>query len=124
MNRYDDTMDQIKQYAEEFMERKYPDEASYFNIAWDSFTEVLQDRGDAVELKGPALRGIERLVEDDIVMAPIVIRAFHILFTMIQMESENSEILRQEMLQLLSQNKFSLEFSMEIVAFFMEKEGY
>lgn len=122
MNRYD-AMDQIKEYAEEFMERKYPDEAPYFEIAWDSFTEVLHDSADAVGLKGPALRGIERVVEGDIVMAPMVIRAFHLLFTVVPMESESCETLKQEMLHVLSQ-KFSLEFSMEIVDFFMEKEDY
>lgn len=120
MNRYD-VMDQIKEYAEEFMERKYPDEAPYFEIAWDSFTEILQDKGDGVGLKGPALRGVERVIEDS-VMAPLVISAFHILFTM-PVGSEHYEPRKQELLQQLSQ-KFSLEFSMEIVDFFMEKEDY
>ena len=119
MNRYDDVMDQIKCCAEEFMERNYPDEAPYFDIAWDTFTDVLQGRGDAVELKGPALRGIINPIKgDDTVMAPMVIRAFHILFTM-PMESERYEPRKQEMLLVLSQ-EFSLEFSMEIVDFFME----
>jgi hypothetical protein len=55
-------------------------------------------------------------------MAPLVISAFHILFTM-PVESERYEPRKQELLQQLSQ-KFSLEFSMEIVDFFMEKEDY
>ncbi|MBU7044846.1 MAG: hypothetical protein HXS54_00300 [Theionarchaea archaeon] len=124
MDKYDDVMDQIKYCAEEFMERNYPDEAPYFDVAWDTFTEVLQSREDAVELKGPALRGImDPIKGDDTVMAPMVIRAFHILFTM-TVKPESHEPSEQEILDVLSQ-WFSLEFSMEIVDFFMEhKDEY
>lgn len=119
MNKYDDVMDQIKYCAEEFMERNYPDEAPYFDVAWDTFTEVLQSREDAVELKGPALRGImDPIKGHDTVMGPMVIRAFHILFTM-TIESESHETFKREILNVLSQ-WFSLEFSMEIADFFME----
>ena len=124
MNADTDIMDQIKHYAEKFMEKEYPDEAPYFPIAWDTFMRVLQDKNDDLELVKPTVRDSEESVvleQDDTIMAPTVIRAFHILFTIMQkMESDNPETLKQEMLQVLSQNKFPLEFSMEIVDFFME----
>lgn len=124
MNADTDIMDQIKHYAEKFMEKEYPDEAPYFPIAWDTFMRVLQDKNDDLELVKPTVRDSEESVvleQDDTIMAPTVIRAFHILFTITQkMESDNPETLKQEMLQVLSQNKFPLEFSMEIVDFFME----
>jgi hypothetical protein len=120
-----DIMDQVKQLAEEFMGREYPDEAPHFHIAWDSFKEVLQEtRNDGLGLKGPIVRDMKRpasIKGEDTVMAPMVIRAFHILFTVIQkIELEDSKPLKQEMLQVLSQNKFPLDFSLEIVDFFME----
>lgn len=120
-------MDQVKRYAEEFMEREYPDEAPYFDIAWENFTEALRsNRGDGWGLKGPTVRdgkGPPRL-ENDIIMAPMVIRAFHLLFAIKQrMEPKDDEILKQEMVQFLSERKFSLEFSTEIVNFFMENKN-
>ncbi len=132
MNIHADIIDQVKDFAEEFMEKEYPDEAPYFHIAWDNFEKALQNSkiepGEEPlvwDLKGPLVRDLEepvRLEGDDTIMAPTVIRAFHLLFTMVQgIESEPSESLKQEMLQFLSQKKFSLEFSMEIVDFFMEK---
>jgi len=125
MNADTDIMDQIKHYAEKFMEKEYPDEAPYFPIAWDTFMRVLKDKNDDLELIKPTVRDLEGpsvvLEGDDMIMAPMVIRAFHILFTTVQrMESDNSETLKQKMVQVLSQNGFSLEFSMEIVDFFME----
>lgn len=132
MNIQTDIMDQVKDFAEEFMEKEYPDEAPYFHIAWDNFEKALQNSkiepGEEPlvwDLKGPLVRDLEepvRLEGDDTIMAPMVISAFHLLFTMVRgIESEPSESLKQEMLQFLSQKKFSLEFSMEIVDFFMEK---
>lgn len=117
-------MDQVRSYAEEFMESEYPDEAPYFDIAWDNFAEALQDnRDDDWGLKGPTVRdakGHLRL-EDDIIMAPMVIRAFHLLFTATKrMESEDNEIFKQKMVQFLSEKKFSLDFSMKIASFFVE----
>jgi hypothetical protein len=51
----------------------------------------------------------------------MVIRAFHILFTVMQqIELESSKPIKQEMLQVLSHNKFPLDLSLEIVDFFME----
>jgi len=134
MNIYTDIIDQVKHFAKEFMEREYPDEAPYFHIAWDNFEKALQNSNiesgeepSVWDLKGPLVRELEepiRLEGNDTIMAPMVIRAFHLLFTMIQgIESEPSESLKQEMLQFLSQKKFSLEFSMEIVDFFMEKRN-
>ena len=140
MNIDDDIMDRVKRCAKEFVEKKWPDEAPYFPIAWEAYERALQGdssmhRPSAVRdsrksvvrnLKGPTVRDSHRftvrLDDDTIIMGPRVIRAFHILFTMMaeRTESENSETLKQEMLQQLSQGKFSLEFSREIVDFFVE----
>lgn len=125
-NMDENIMDQVKRYAEEFVEREYPDEAPYFDIAWDNFTEALQDnRNDIWGLKGPTVRDAKAppRVKHDIIMVPRVIRAFHLLIAMMtqRMESEDNESLKQEMVQFLTERKFSLEFSTEIVNFFMEK---
>lgn len=141
MNIDDDIMDQVKRCAKEFVEKNCPDEAPYFPIAWEAYERAFQgdnssmyrrptvrdSRRSAVRnLKGPTVRDLSkstvRLEEDTIIMGPRVIRAFHILFTMMaeRTESENSENLKQEMLQQLSQGKFSPEFSKEVVDFFVE----
>ncbi|MBU7046404.1 MAG: hypothetical protein HXS54_08190 [Theionarchaea archaeon] len=133
MNTDTDILDQVKLYAEEFMQRKYPDEAPYFHTAWDRFKRVLLDKNNGLtvadarwELEGPLIRdseGFPSRLEDSAIMAPRVLHAFHILFARsgnIELENEN---LKREMLQLLSENKFSLEFSMEIVTFFLEKRN-
>lgn len=127
-----DILDQVKQYAEEFMQRKYPDEAPYFHTAWDKFKRVLLDKNSGLtvtdarwELEGPSVRdseGSSRL-EDSAIMAPRVLHAFHILFARSGNMDSGNENLKQEMLQLLHENKFSLEFSMEIVTFFLEKRN-
>ncbi len=122
MNKTMDVMEKTKTHAEKFMQREYPDEAPYFYIAWEIFEEVIQDdKNEDLDLKGP----IVRLEGDDTIMAPSVIRAFYILFTELgQRRSENSENLKKEMLQFLSQNKFSSELSMKIVDFIIEnKDG-
>ncbi len=118
----EDTLDQVKRYSEEFIEGEYPDEAPYFPIAWDNFKEILQDSGDDLVLKGPIVRDLRRAGGGDTVMAPMVIRAFYILLTMVKgMESEDIRTCKQEMLNLLSQNKFPLDFSMGIVDFLVKK---
>ncbi|MBU7017339.1 MAG: hypothetical protein HXS44_07500 [Theionarchaea archaeon] len=129
-----DILDQVKQYAEEFMQRKYPDEAPYFHTAWNRFRRVLlekEDNGLTItdarwELEGPSVRGLEGFpssLGDSTIVAPRVLHAFHILFTRSErMERENEDV-KREMVQLLSENKFSLEFSMEIVTFFLEKRN-
>lgn len=130
MTTENDVMDQVKRYAKEFVERRYLDEVPYFDIAWEIFEEALRARKDegrgvtVQELKGPTVRDSgPRRAGDNIIMAPKVIRAFHILFTAAQTaESENNENLKQEMLQILLQKKFPLEFSTEIVDFFMENK--
>lgn len=121
----ENTMDQVKHYAEVFMKREYPDEAPFFDIAWNNFIEALRDnKNDVWMLKGPTVRDARGPARprDDIIMAPMVIRAFHLLFAMMaqRMEPEDKEILKQEMVQFLLKHKFSLEFSTEIVNFFME----
>ncbi len=146
MNTDNGIMDQVKRYAKEFVERQYPDEAPYFSIAWEAYVKAHQSSGNIDlrsgrrptadsrksalrNLKGPTVRGSRKsalkLDGDNIIMGPMVIRAFHILLTMVKQrtESENSENLKQEMLQLLSQEKFSIEFSMKIVDFYMENRG-
>jgi hypothetical protein len=129
-----DIMDQIRQYAQEFVKRQYPDEVPYFDIAWKTFMRTLQSKPRAThgrrptikDLRGPTIRDSKkstvRFGRNGTIMAPRVIRAFHILFTMTAqpLEPENSESCRQEMLQLLSQETFSPEFSTEIVDFFVE----
>jgi hypothetical protein len=126
-----DILDQVERYAEEFMQRKYPDEAPYFSTAWDRFKRVLHDTESSGltvtdarwELEGPSVRDSEGLpssLKDSAIMAPTVIRAFHILFTRSHCTELEHEDLKREMLQLLSENKFSLELSTEIVTFFME----
>jgi hypothetical protein len=129
-----DIIGQVRHCAQEFVKRQYPDEVPYFDIAWETFTRTLQSkkrvaqgrRPTIKDLRGPTIRDVKkstvRLGRNGTIMAPRVIRAFHILFTMTAqpMEPENGESLRQEMLQLLSQKQFSLEFSTGIVDFFME----
>ena len=120
-------IEHVKSYAEEFMKREYPDEAPYFDIAWGNFTEVLNNKNDdGLGFKGPTIRDVEppQQMENDSIMAPKVIHAFYILFTMVakRIDTEVNEALKQEMVQVLSQNKFSLEFSWEIVDFFIERK--
>ncbi len=131
MNMNKDILDRVKRYAEEFVEKEYPDEAPYFDIAWETFEEAIQGskislKGLTVkDLRGPTVRNLQRLnlEGDSTIMAPRVIRAFHILFTAEQrMGPDGSENLKQEMVQILSQ-KFSLELSLKIVDFFMENKG-
>lgn len=130
MNTNTDILEQIRHYAEEFVEREFPDEAPYFDIAWETFTETLQSTGciglkglTIKDLRGPTVRDLKRctgLEKDSTIMAPRVIRAFHILCnTWQRMELDDSENCKQEMVQILSQ-KFSLDFSLKIVDFFME----
>lgn len=140
----EDVMDQVKYYSREFVGKHYPDEAPYFGIAWEAYEKTLQTsinggvggglarnarRPTIKDLRGPTVRGsresVLRLEEDGTLMALKTIRAFHILFatTTQTMESKSSASSRQEMLQLLLQNRFSPEFSEEIVNFFMEQRG-
>lgn len=137
-----DVMDQVKYYSREFVGKHYPDEAPYFGIAWEAYEKTLQTsmngglggglahnarRPTIKDLRGPTVRGsresVPRLEEDGTLMALKTIRAFHILFAMATqtVESKSSVSSRQEMLQLLLQRKFSLEFSEEIVNFFVEQ---
>jgi len=134
MNTEKDFMNQVRHCAKEFIEREYPDEAPYFDIAWETFKKAIQsknigrDRGLTIgDLKKPSVRDSNEsfgLGRRSTITAPRVIRAFHILFAMMQRkESKTSENLKQEMLHLLSQENFSSEFSMKIVDFFMEKKS-
>lgn len=125
-------MDHVKQYACEFMKRYYPDEAQTFDIAWETFTQALQSgavargkRPAARDLRGPTVRGLQgppaRVGKHDVIVAPGVIHAFYLLFTMVnQKEHRGTQNLRQEMLDLLVQREVSTELSMEIIDFFME----
>lgn len=132
MNTDTDIMDQVRRFSREFVERHYPEEILYFDVAWEIYEKAL--KGDknsggtltAKELRGPTVRDSRRfktgLKGSDTIMAPRVLRAFHLLFCMAQgTESGSGERCKQEMLQLLLQERFSLEFSTEIVDFFIEK---
>ena len=114
-------MDKVKEYAEEFMEKEYSDEAPYFHIAWEIFEEVLQDtEGHTPDLKGP----IVRFEGDDTIMAPVVIRAFYTIFSKFGEEidsTEDTETLKSSIREILSKNKFSHEFSVKIVDFIFQK---
>ena len=130
MNTNTDILAWVRHLAEEFVEREFPDEAPYFGIAWETFAEALQNTNcsglkglDIKDLREPTVRDLKRrtaLERNSTIKAPQVIRAFHILCTTWQrIELDDSENRKQEMVQMLSQ-KFSLDFSLKIVDFFME----
>ncbi|MBU7023385.1 MAG: hypothetical protein HXS40_04390 [Theionarchaea archaeon] len=133
MNTEEDIVDKVRQYAEEFIEKGYPEEVPYLHRTWETFVEVLRERKNADhvaknvwwDLEGPSIRdaGSSSHLEPKGLMAPRVVRAFYILFTgmthLIDMESNKD--LQEGMLKLLSKNDFPLEFSMEIVDFFMDR---
>jgi hypothetical protein len=129
-------MNHVRWYALEFLKRQYPDEVPYFDIAWKSFTEAMQSgsqggaggtKGLTVEdLKRPTVRDGRKLYAttegDNIIMAPRIIQAFHILFTENErIKSGKNETLKQEILNLLTENRFSFGFSVEITNFFLAK---
>ena len=104
--------------AKEFMEKEYPDEAPYFDIAWEIFEEIIHEgTGEDLDLKGPVVR----LEGNDTIMAPMVIRAFYILHTK-RGESEPGDLtlFKSSMMEILSKSKFSTEFSGKVVDFFLE----
>lgn len=106
-------------YAKKFMQMKFPDEAPYFDIAWEVFEEFAKRGKDKdLDLKGP----IVRLEGDDTIMAPIVIRAFYTLFSTFgkKIESLSDEDFKSSAMETLSENKVSSELSMKIVDFFLE----
>ena len=50
-------MDKVKEHSRKFMERKYTDEAPYFDIAWEIFEEIMKsDEGESPDLKRPMVR--------------------------------------------------------------------
>ena len=127
-----EVMNQVRRCSKEFIEKEYPEEALYFDIAWTTYSKALQGNPSAYsgriltinDLRKPTVRDLRkptvRLGGSSTIMAPRVIRAFHILFLNQRMESEPDENHKQEMLQLLSQEKFSSEFSTKVVNFFVE----
>ena len=126
MNVDKEIMNQVKLYAQEFVEREYPEEAPYFDIAWETYRKALQDESNTGPRRMLTVRDLKkptvRLSRSSPIMAPRVIRAFHILFTVTdRVESESRKRSKQEMLQFFSQEKFSFEFSMKIVDFFTER---
>ena len=117
-------LDKVRLYSGEFMKTEYPDEASYFHIAWEIFEGVLQDEAErTLSLKGPIVRSVARFEEDETVMAPQVIRAFSILFSELGDEINTADAvqLRSLMMDLLFENRFSSEFSMKVVDFVLKK---
>jgi hypothetical protein len=135
MNTREDIVDKVRQYSEEFIEREYPEEVPYLHSIWETFAEVLRERKNADhvaknvwwDLEGPSIRdtGSSHL-ETKGLMAPKVVRAFYILFTGMthRIDTESSKDLQEGMLKLLSKNEFPLEFSMEIVDFFMDRRDF
>lgn len=119
-------LDKVRVYSREFMKTEYPDEASYFHIAWEIFEGVLQDDVEStVSLRGPIVRSVQRLEEDEAVMAPQVIRAFSILFSELgdEIHLADAARLRSLMMDLLFENQFSSEFSMKVVDFVLKKRN-
>jgi hypothetical protein len=50
-------LDRIYISAKKFMEKEYPDEAPYFDIAWEIFEEIIhEDTGEDLDMKGPVVR--------------------------------------------------------------------
>ncbi|MBU6998887.1 MAG: hypothetical protein HXS41_11120 [Theionarchaea archaeon] len=137
MNIEEEIVDKVRQYAEEFIEREYPEEVPYLHLIWETFAEVLKERKNGNlepknvwwDLEGPSVRdagGSSPRSGPRSVMAPKVVRAFYILLTGIAhtVNSESTENLQEGMLKLLSQNEFPLDFSMDIVDFFMDKRDF
>ncbi|MGC1120366.1 MAG: hypothetical protein WBA22_04655 [Candidatus Methanofastidiosia archaeon] len=103
------------------MKKKYPEEALYFDIAWEIFEEFVEKTESRdLDLKGP----IVRFGGEDTIMAPSVIHAFYVLYTEMgeAMESPDEDFsIQREMMELLASHKFSPQFSMEIVEFALGK---
>jgi hypothetical protein len=117
------TLDNVHTYAKKFMEREYPDEAPYFDIAWEIFEEIVQgNRNVTLDLKGPIIR----FEGEDTIMAPKVIRASYVVFNELgdKIESSDDTTLRPLMIEALFQNKFSHEFSQKIVEFILEHRNH
>jgi hypothetical protein len=113
-------MDRIYVAAKRIMEKMYPDEAPYFDIAWDIYKQTIKDGiDDSRDFKGPVVR----FEGDDTIMAPSVIGAVSILYNKFEKEVESgSEIpdLKNCMVALLTEKKFSAELSTKIVDLILE----
>ena len=49
--------EKVYTYSKKFMEKEYPDEAPYFDIAWEIFEEIIHEgTGENLDLKGPLVR--------------------------------------------------------------------
>ncbi len=112
-------IDSIYTYSQKFMEKEYPDEAPYFDIAWEIFEEILRggkDSSNTLDLKGPMVR----LEGGDTIMAPLVIKAFYTLFRELgeEIESGKPGILASAK-QILSEHKFPSEFSEKALDFIL-----
>lgn len=69
---------------------------------------------------------VSRFKGNDTTVASEVIRAFYILFSELGDEielSEDTDKLRSSMINVLSRNKFSTDFSMKIVDFVLENRA-
>jgi hypothetical protein len=109
--------DEICRISREYMKKKYPEEAPYFDIAWEIFEEFVQKTGSRdLDLKGP----IVRFGGEDAIMAPSVIHGFYILYSEMGEEMEAPDdvgSIRQKMLDTLTSHKFSPQFSTDLVDF-------
>ncbi len=113
-------MEKVKECSKRFMEKEYADEASYFDIAWEVYQEVREKEENANQSFEPP---VVRLEGDDTIMAPMVIKAFHFLYSKLGEEiesSENTANLRSSMMKILSENNFSREFSTKVIDFLLE----
>lgn len=111
-------IDVLYTYAKKFMQNEFPDEAPYFDIAWDVFKDILKKGKDKdLDLNGP----IVRFEGDDTIMAPKVIQAFYMLF---DLEEKTESFNKEEFISLamkdLSKYKFSPEIQVKIVDSFLE----
>lgn len=113
-------MDRIYVVAKRFMEKMYPDEAPYFDIAWDIYKQTLKDGiDDSRDFKGPVVR----FEGEDTIMAPSVIGSISILYKKFEKEIESGkehETIKKKMEQLLKGKDFSDDFTEEIVDFVLE----
>ncbi|MBU6998183.1 MAG: hypothetical protein HXS41_12885 [Theionarchaea archaeon] len=114
--------DEIYRSSKEYMKKKYPEEALYFDIAWEIFEEFVEKtESPDLDLKGP----IVRFGGKDSIMAPSVIHAFYIIFlemgeTIDSPDDDGS--LGREMKRILASHKFAPQFATEIVDFFLGKQ--
>ncbi|MBU7037843.1 MAG: hypothetical protein HXS52_07920 [Theionarchaea archaeon] len=113
--------DEIYKVSKEYMKKKYPEEAQYFDITWEIFVEFVEKaESKDLDLKGPTVR----FGGNDEIMAPSVIHAFLVLYDEMgdTMDSPHeADSIRHEMTRLLIAHGFSHQFATDIVEFVLGK---